>query len=102
MAFFIKYKKQSKFHMEAQKTHNNQSNPRQKEQYWSYYNNLFQIILYSHSNKNSTHTHTHTHTDEYIGGLDRGPRSKPMQLSHMILDQGTKNISWAKDNCFNK
>jgi hypothetical protein len=38
LTFFTKREKNAKIHMETQKTLNNQSKPKQKEQCWSYHN----------------------------------------------------------------
>jgi hypothetical protein len=84
--------------MEAQKTLNSQSNPRQEELCKSYHNTWFQIILQSHSNENNMCWYKNRHIDPW--NRNRWPQNKPIQLKPSGSQQSC-HIHWRKDR-FNK
>jgi hypothetical protein len=53
MTFSQKLKSKHKIHIDPQKTQKSQSNPKAREQSWSYHNTLLQNILQSYINQNS-------------------------------------------------
>jgi hypothetical protein len=68
-------------------------------QHWKYHNTRLQIILQAIVTKTAWCWHKNRHKDQW--NLIEAPEIKPHN-SHLIFDQGVKNIHWKKKTVSSK
>ena len=86
--------------MEAQKTSNCQSHPKNKERSWRYHSARLQIILQSNSNPNGMVLTAKQSCWPMKQNWES--RSKPMFIWANNFLQRSQNIQWRKKSLFNK